>query len=287
MKYEFHPLAEIFPMFDDNRLAELKDDIEQHGQHTPIVIYDGKILDGRNRYNALRTLGIEPKVVEYDGKDPLSYVVSLNLHRRHLDEIARAEIVLKIANMRQGERTDLEPSRSGGKVSQEQAAKIVQVSTDTVGRLKKVREKGTTELNEAIDRRQIPLAKAAKIANLPKDEQNAALDAPKAPKVKCVPKSNGVVAVSVEQPKEDPDFDTILHNTSYDNLMSVWLRVGDAVRGEFLNGLPSFLAKTEQLFDVVENMCKALTEDQREKLIERLMYREDDNTFIVNAEAVA
>src|SRR6266540_5308508 len=52
---EFHPLADAFPLIEDDspEFAELVKDIETHGQLLPIVMYEGKILDGRNRARAI------------------------------------------------------------------------------------------------------------------------------------------------------------------------------------------------------------------------------------------
>jgi ParB-like chromosome segregation protein Spo0J len=47
---EFHPIANVWPMLDDDALKALADDIRANGQSVPIVTYEGKILDGRNRY---------------------------------------------------------------------------------------------------------------------------------------------------------------------------------------------------------------------------------------------
>ena len=78
-----HPAADAFPMMDQNRFQDLVDDIREHGQHEPITLCDGMILDGRNRYKACLELGINPKTKDFDG-DPWAYVWSLNGERRDL-----------------------------------------------------------------------------------------------------------------------------------------------------------------------------------------------------------
>src|SRR5436309_6004790 len=88
----FHPLAEIFPILSGQHFDELAVDIRDNGLREPIVTHDGKILDGRTRYLACLRVGIEPKFEEYTGEDPLAYVISLNLRRRHLDESQRAMV---------------------------------------------------------------------------------------------------------------------------------------------------------------------------------------------------
>jgi len=95
---EFHPVANVFPLMSDQEFADLVDDIRQHGLREPIWLHpDGRIIDGRNRYLACREAGVEPRTRIWDGRGSLvEFVVSLNLHRRHLDKSQRAIIALAI-----------------------------------------------------------------------------------------------------------------------------------------------------------------------------------------------
>ena len=88
--------AEIFPMLDDDRLNELVRDIKDHGLLDAIVLYEGKILDGRCRYLACKVAGVEPRFEIYDGADALGFAVSRNLHRRHLNESQRAMVAARV-----------------------------------------------------------------------------------------------------------------------------------------------------------------------------------------------
>lgn len=56
-KMEAHKFADIFPMIEGNELEVLKNDIQEHGLLNPIVLYEGKILDGRNRFKACEENG--------------------------------------------------------------------------------------------------------------------------------------------------------------------------------------------------------------------------------------
>jgi ParB-like chromosome segregation protein Spo0J len=105
----FHLLADIFPLLEGNQFKELVEDIRANGLREPIVLYAGAIVDGRNRYRACLKAGVKPEFKDFDGTDALSYVISLNLTRRHLNGSERAAVAAKIANMRQGERNDLQP----------------------------------------------------------------------------------------------------------------------------------------------------------------------------------
>ncbi len=93
---EFHEVTNLFPVMQDEEFKALVEDVRQNGLLEPIWTYQGKIIDGRNRYNACKELGIEPKYREWDGNGSLvQFVVSLNLHRRHLTPSQKAVSALE------------------------------------------------------------------------------------------------------------------------------------------------------------------------------------------------
>jgi hypothetical protein len=80
-KYQIHPLAETYPPMSEAEMEALTADIAARGLQRPIVLYEGKVLDGRNRYLACQRANVEPHFEEYKGDDPLGEVYSLNLNR--------------------------------------------------------------------------------------------------------------------------------------------------------------------------------------------------------------
>jgi transposase len=139
---EFHPIANIFPLMEGEEFDQLVEDIRAKGLRERIVLHEGKILDGRNRYRAClatlwdKRMGMDA-FVAFDGDDPLAYVISANLHRRHLTTQQRAAIAAELATMKSGTRTDLasNDARSTG-MSDAQAAKVMGVSEPSVERAK-------------------------------------------------------------------------------------------------------------------------------------------------------
>ena len=118
---EFHPAAALFPLMDVDgaEFGELVDDIREHGLVQPIVRFEGKILDGRNRYRAYQHAGDEPSYVEWHGESPTAYVISLNLHRRHLTDGQRAAIAVEA--MERFEEEAREAQKRAGTVRTSQA----------------------------------------------------------------------------------------------------------------------------------------------------------------------
>lgn len=111
---EFHPLADMFPMLGDAELSELAEDIRANGQHEPIWLYEGKILDGRNRYCACAAAGVAPTFRTYEGDQPVAFVISLNLHRRHLTYDQRVGLALKVKPMLEEEARERQRGGQGG-----------------------------------------------------------------------------------------------------------------------------------------------------------------------------
>lgn len=83
-EFKFHQLCRMFPELEGKEFDELVEDMRQHGQREAGTVHKGKILDGRNRYNACRRLGIGFRARECDGDDPTGFVISANIHRRHM-----------------------------------------------------------------------------------------------------------------------------------------------------------------------------------------------------------
>lgn len=83
----FHPIASIFPLFKGQDLERLAADIKEYGLREPVYLYEGKILDGRNRAAACEMVGIALRTREFRGTrlEALAFVWSENFQRRHLN----------------------------------------------------------------------------------------------------------------------------------------------------------------------------------------------------------
>jgi hypothetical protein len=72
-------------------------------------------------------LGIEPRVVEFEGADALRHAVALNADRRQMKEAPRAMVAARLANMERGngpaQRGDVQICTSA--ISLEDAAKML------------------------------------------------------------------------------------------------------------------------------------------------------------------
>lgn len=166
----------------DDELRELADDIAANGLRNPIVLLSGKVLDGRNRLAACKIAEVEPRFTEFDGDDPIGWVVSQNLVRRHLTASQRAVVALdllplleKEAKARQRRSNEyrgngrLAPkgaNRNGngkGKAA-EIAARIAKSSARHVERVKSI-SKRAPELIEEIRAGKLTVAVADRLAN--------------------------------------------------------------------------------------------------------------------------
>jgi hypothetical protein len=117
----FHEIAALFPLMEGEPFEQLKADIQAHGQREPIWTWQGKIIDGRNRYRACNELGILPLMRVWDGNGSLvQFVVSLNLHRRHLDKGQLAAVAVEMLPLLEAEAKERQRA-SGGKKSGLQA----------------------------------------------------------------------------------------------------------------------------------------------------------------------
>src|SRR5690348_4349952 len=106
-----HPAATMFPMMHGPELGLLVQDIEENGLREAIVLHEGLILDGRNRMRACELAQVPPRFVEWDGVgSPIAFVLSRNLHRRHLNESQRSIIAARAKVMFENEAQERDES---------------------------------------------------------------------------------------------------------------------------------------------------------------------------------
>lgn len=173
-QYDFHPLANIFPLIDGQAYQDLLADVLKHGVREPVWLYDGQILDGRNRYRAAQAMGVRCDFREYMGDDPAGFVISLNLHRRHLSESQRAMVAAKLANLPRGSNQHAQICAP----SQSDAAELLNVSRRSVQAAREVLQEAPQEVAQAVEQGHLSVSLASQVAALPEAVQAEVAAAP-------------------------------------------------------------------------------------------------------------
>ena len=142
-EYEFHELANRFPIIEGEEYDALIDSIERQGLLNPITLYQGKILDGRNRYRAARAAKYNFTAKDFlelrVGADPNDFVISTNAQRRHLSTDQKRDLVIQIMR----ERPD---------VSDRQIAKLTGVDNKTVGNYRRASGRTIDRVRQSVAR---------------------------------------------------------------------------------------------------------------------------------------
>lgn len=190
-----HPAADLFPLVSDAELRELADDIRENGQRHPIVTWNGKLVDGRNRWRACELAEVEPIGEERDfadDADVVRYVISSNLRRRHLSPSQAAMCADEAADLirdpkHRNSLANLGPARAELSASAQppdganlrhredksaaETAKLFNVSPRSVESAHEVRSKGAPELVQAVKDGRVAVSTAATLTNVSHAEQ--------------------------------------------------------------------------------------------------------------------
>jgi hypothetical protein len=126
---KIHPACELFPLLPDDELRALGEDIKKHGMKMPIMLWTAEIyspdrryraadmmlLDGRNRLDACELAGVGAfdadgelatlPIMFFGDVDSYEFVISANIHRRHLTTAQKKELIAKLLHERP-ERSD-------------------------------------------------------------------------------------------------------------------------------------------------------------------------------------
>ena len=187
-----HPAAELFPLLEGEELEALAQDIKENGLQDPLVAWqpamgeEAVLLDGRNRLAACNMVGVTPEWETFEGAEDevVRYIVSKNIHRRHLSNSQREWVASGIATLKAG-RPSEKPRQVAGLsadtasdngiagIPQREAADLLNVSERGIQRANVVREHGIEELQEALASGEIKTSTAEQIARLPEEAQRS------------------------------------------------------------------------------------------------------------------
>ena len=136
-EYRVHPIAALFPRLPPEEFSRLRDDIRVNGVRFPVVVCGDWFCDGRMRLSACEELEVDPPVRELEPRtDIVQWIVSANVHRRHLSTSQRAVLGARMAE--------------ADGVTLDDAARFMNVSRMSVARARAVQEVGSEALREAL-----------------------------------------------------------------------------------------------------------------------------------------
>jgi hypothetical protein len=154
-----HPYADLFPMMTYGEHCDLRQSMNDRGYDPlfPVITYQGMILDGRNRWKCADIVGVKAVTRAFEGTDEqaLAFVVSANLHRRHLSTSQRASIAAELANLLHGQKkADVQSC-----TSRADAADRMQVSKRSVDMAASVK-RDAPELHEKVKQGEMTVSRA-------------------------------------------------------------------------------------------------------------------------------
>lgn len=174
MTLAFHPLSNIFPLLEGEEFDALVDDIKQRGLRQAVTLYEGLIVDGRNRARACEAAGVECRYEPLPPDvDVVGFVISMNVPRRHLTDSQRAYVAAKLSSIGWGGDRSKSPN---GDLKTAEAAQRLGVAKRAVERARVVRDRAVVELQDALERGHIPVSTAAALAELSEKDQRDVLE---------------------------------------------------------------------------------------------------------------
>lgn len=178
-KLERHPLSACFPEHSEQEFQALRESLIKNGQQNPIVMHEGKVLDGWNRVQAGIDANKQIEAVEFSEafpeRDPKAFVIAQNATRRHLSKSQLVFSVVRVthfASRGSNQHNNNDPARK----TQAEIAGLTGASKTSIEQAKRIVEKGCDVLQEAVLKGECSLKKAACIiSNTSLQEEQIAL----------------------------------------------------------------------------------------------------------------
>ncbi len=246
-----HPLSAAFPSMQTDEYQSLKESILEVGVLNPIALYEGMVIDGWHRYKAAKELEMDCPSVELDDVNPRDFVFAQNKSRRHITSAQLALATAAVYAWMPAHRPiKSAPGAELPKTSKDLAA-IAGTGTRSIEQAKTVQAKGAEEVVEAVKSGKVGLRKASAIAQLPKDEQAAALQKPMAKPAK--------VASEEVYSKQDELEDKLIESTNINlELISEIDELKAQLAVKYLEGTEEQKAEAKTIIDGLRKEVKQL-----------------------------
>jgi ParB-like chromosome segregation protein Spo0J len=273
---DHHEYSKLFPMLNESDLQQLADDIRVHGLREPIVIDDNdEILDGRNREAACVIAGVKPHYEPFVGDDEqkLAFIVSANIHRRHLTTRQRAMVAGKLkpiyeaqaakrqtANLKKGSKAPVPanlPEREKGD-ARDKAAAAFNVSGKSVDQACKVIAKAVPEIVAAVDSGALSVSAAAIVADMPEWKQKELIESGVAAVREAAAESRMAELEVLPSKFSSDDFDAVKAGLRIRKLIHKEMENWPADRrGEAAQTFSMYLGKFEDEPEISQNVSVA------------------------------
>jgi ParB-like chromosome segregation protein Spo0J len=200
-----HPLSALLPDFTPEEFIGLRESILRIGVQEPIVLFEGMVLEGWNRYSICSQEHVTcPSRLLDEATDPVEYVRS-RTRGRNMSQSQLALLEVSLREWRGTGRPAGNPAAAAGfsaATSAEMAAEAG-VSERIIRQAKVVHAQAVEPVRQAVKDGKLSAERAAHIAKLPADEQEPALTAPRALAVALEAAANPAPAAGFEEDAYD------------------------------------------------------------------------------------
>lgn len=168
--------ARLIPPLAEDERKRLEESIQKEGCTDPLMVWNGTIIDGHNRYSVCTKLEIP---FTYEEKEDLpdrnavkAWIIERQLSRRNLNSYQKTDLALEFDSLFHEEAKEKQSLGGKKKVSQNseqppnerksdhKIAEIAGVSRDTVARVRKIKKNADEEMKSALEKGKMSVNKA-------------------------------------------------------------------------------------------------------------------------------
>jgi len=177
----------LIPPLTEEEYKQLEENLKKDGCRDSLVIWNGTIIDGHNRYEICTKYNIEFNTTEikFNAKDDVvEWIIRNQFGRRNISDYVKAELALRLENVIKarakenqinsgkdygiGKKVNLNSEKPIRHINtHEELAKIAGVSKDTIWKTKVIKNEGSEELQAQARKGEISINKAFNLTRKP------------------------------------------------------------------------------------------------------------------------